>query len=250
MNDLPPSGSVPELGPQLYAQWRAADIGVITERLERTLILELAGGVAGLSVLDIGCGDGDLALDLWRRGARVTGIDASPEMIEAARERARTGGADIDFKVAAAEHLPFASERFDIVAANTILCFVEDAAPVFRQIARVLRPGGRLIIGELGKWSSWAAARRVRAWCGSTLWAKARFRTKSELRSLAEQAGLRVETVRGAIYYPRWRCAARLCMRCDRALGRITTAGAAFIALAVLKPPRSRDEATPPGAGG
>lgn len=248
MNDLAPSGSVPELDPQLYAQWRAADIGVVTERLERTLILELAGGIAGLSVLDIGCGDGGLALDLWRRDARVTGIDASPEMIEAARERARTRGADIDFNVAAAEHLPFASERFDIVAAITILCFVEDAAPVFLEIARVLRPGGRLIIGELGKWSSWAAARRVRAWCGSTLWAKARFRTKRELRSLAEQAGLRVETVRGAIYYPRWSLAARLCMRCDRALGRISTAGAAFIALAALKPPGLTDP--PPGDGG
>jgi hypothetical protein len=50
------------------------------------------------------------------------------------------------------------------------------------------------------------------------------------------QVGLAVETVRGAIYYPRWRFAARLCARWDRVLGRLTTIGAAFIALSAIKP--------------
>ena len=237
MNDVQPDRAVPGLGPRLYAGWRGSDIGSITEHLERTLILELAGSVTGLSVLDVGCGDGDLALDLWERGARVTGIDTSSEMIEAARTRARRRAADIAFEVAAAEQLPFVSEQFDIVTAITILCFVEDAAPIFREMARVLRPGGRLVIGELGKWSSWAMTRRIRAWFGSALWAHAGFRSKGELRRLAEGAGLTVETVRGAIYYPRWGLAARLCARCDRALGRVTTAGAAFIALSAVKQP-------------
>jgi len=166
----------------------------------------------------------------------VTGIDASSDMIEAARARARTSGADIRFEVAVAERLPFAPEQFDLVVAVTILCFVQDAAPVFAEMARVLRPGGRLVIGELGKWSSWAAMRRIRAWLGSALWASARFRTEGALRRLAGGAGLTVERLRGAIYYPRWRLAARLGARCDPVLGRITTLGAAFIALAAVKP--------------
>jgi SAM-dependent methyltransferase len=232
--------AAPALGPEAYAEWRARDLGILTERLERALILELAGDLAGRRALDIGCGDGDLALDLWRRGARVSGIDLSPEMIAAAAARARREGADVAFAVGAAERLPFGAEQLDLVVAVTILCFVADAAPVFREIARVLRPGGRLVIGELGRWSSWAAARRLRAWCGSRLWRRARFRTKGELARLAGEAGLAVETVRGAIYYPRSYAAARLCLRCEAALGRRTTLGAAFIALAAAKPAQNR----------
>jgi ubiquinone biosynthesis O-methyltransferase len=236
MTDIRADRALPGCGPRLYAQWRSTNIGTITDHLEQALILELAGNVAGLRVLDIGCGDGELTLRLWERGAQITGIDASPEMIEAARARAKNRQAPVAFEVAAAEQLPFESERFDVVVAITILCFVPNAAPVFREIARVLRPSGRLVIGELGRWSSWAMARRIRAWCGSALWRRARFRSQRELRSLTENAGLAVETVRGAIYYPRWRFAARLCAGWDPVLGRLTTIGAAFITLAAVKP--------------
>ena len=146
MNEVEADHVVPSLGPALYTEWRVADIGVITDCLERALILELAGTVAGLRVLDVGCGDGDLALALWERIAQVTGIDASPEMIDAARLRAKNQKAAIAFEVAAAEHLPLASDQFDLVVAVTILCFVPNAAPVFQEIARVLRPGGRLAV--------------------------------------------------------------------------------------------------------
>ncbi len=228
--------TIPDLGPEVYARWRASEIGAATERLERRLILELVGDVSGCRVLDVGCGDGEFALELTRRGAIVTGIDASAAMIDAAKDRAKQHNADITFQVATAEHLPFPAERFDVVTAITILCFVEDAAPVFREIAGVLRPGGRLVIGELGKWSTWAAGRRIRAWLGSRLWRRGQFRKANELRGLAEQAGLVVKGVHGAIYYPRWGLAARLLSPFDPALGRLTTIGAGFVALSAIKP--------------
>jgi len=219
-------------------RWLASEIGASTERLERQLIVGLVGDVRGGRVLDIGCGYGEFALELMRRGTIVTGIDASDEMIDAARSRAKENNADIAFQVAMAEHLPFQAEQFDVVTAITILCFVDDAAPVFREIARVLRPGGCLVIGELGKWSTWAAARRARAWLGSRLWRRGRFWTASQLRDLAEQAGFEVKSVRGAIYYPRWGFAARLLSPFDPTFGRLTTFGASFVALLAVKPGR------------
>jgi ubiquinone/menaquinone biosynthesis C-methylase UbiE len=228
--------SLPDLGPDVYSRWRASKLGAITEQLQRRLILGLIGDVHGLRVLDVGCGDGDLAVELWKRGAIVTGIDVSRDMIDAARASAKREGADIGFIVGAVEHMPFAPERFDVVIAVTILCFVASAAPVFNEMARLLRPGGRLVIGELGKWSLWAAGRRIRAWLGSQLWRGGRFRTARELRFLAGRAGLVAAPVQGAVYYPTWELAARLLAPYDAALSRMTTTGAAFLAVSAIKP--------------
>jgi SAM-dependent methyltransferase len=230
---------LPDLGPDVYAEWRASGIGAITEHLQRRLILTLVDDVSGRRVLDVGCGDGDLAVELSRRGAVVTGIDASSDMIRAASARARREGADIIFMMGEAARVPFAPEAFDMVVAVTVLCFVVDAAPVLQEIARVLRPGGVLVIGELGKWSVWAAARRIRAWLGSSLWRRSRFRTARDLRFLANRAGLAAGPVHGSVYYPRWQRAARLLAPYDSAFSSLTTIGAAFVALSAVKPPKA-----------
>ena len=114
--------------------------------------------------------------------------------------------------------------------------FRRNAAPVFGEIGRVLGPGGRLVIGELGKWSSWAAVRRIRAWAGSQLWQRGRFRTAGELQNLAKQAGLVPGPVRGAVLNSRWVTAARVMAPLDEVIARFTTIGAAFLALSAQKP--------------
>lgn len=146
--------SLSDLGPDIYARWRALEIGATTERLERRLILELVGDVAGSRIRDVGRGDGNLALELTKRGAIFTGIDASAAMIDAAKDRAKQHNADIALQVAMADNLPLPPDQFDVVTAITILCFVEDATTVFREIGRVRRPRSRLVMGKLGKWST------------------------------------------------------------------------------------------------
>jgi SAM-dependent methyltransferase len=124
---------------------------------------------------------------------------------------------------------------FDLAVAVTVLCLLPDPAHVVGEAARVLRPGGRLVLGELGRWSTWAARRRIKAWLGSQLWRSARFYTADDLSRLLESAGLKVDAVRGAVYYPPVGVLAGALAPLEPWLGSVTTIGAAFIATAATK---------------
>lgn len=220
-------------GPGAYRAWRASPLGRITDGCEAAALRPLIGEVAGLDVLDIGCGDGLLAAELAADGAHVTGIDPDAAMLRAAAERAT--GREIRLVQGRVEALPFPDASFDLVTAVTVLCFVRDETAAWREMARVLRPGGRLVIGELGRWSLWAPRRRIRGWLGSRLWRSAAFHSAGQLRGAAKAAGLMVEHVRGAVFHPPSAAVAGLTARLDARLGRATTFGAAFIAMKVRK---------------
>ena len=195
-------------------------------------MLRLAGDLQGRSVLDVGCGDGTLALACWESGtAQVAGLDLDTRMITRAAAFAAQHQATIGYTVGRADTLPFGDKSFDLVVSVATLTFVPEADRVVREMARVLRPGGRLVIGDLGKWSIWAARRRVRAWLGSPTWRAARFRTAGELLAMARQAGLSVGRVQGAIFFPPCTALARVIAPIDARLGQLTTLGAAFDAV-------------------
>lgn len=235
-----------EVTPEQYEQWRESPLGAITDALEQEAVFALAGPLDGKRVLDVGTGDGTYALAAAARGASVVGVDLSQAMLETARRRAKEGGVEVEWQLADATALPFGEDTFDVVLAVTVLCFVPDAARAVNEMARVLRPGGHLVLGELGRWSVWAAWRRLRGWFGSTTWRSASFRTADELRSLVAGAGLTVDDVRGAVYYPPSATGARLGRPLDRLLGRFTTVGAAFLVAVAVRPAGTRDA----GAGG
>ena len=228
-----------QFGPDAYRRWRANRLGTITEGLERRLILQLACSLQGCNVLDVGCGDGALALALWESGATaVTACDIDMRMIDRAATEVCRHKAPVRLLLANAELLPFQDRSFDLVTMITVLCFVPHPQTALREIARLLKPGGRLIIGDLSPWSLWAASRRIRGWLGSApMWKSASFRSARELRVLIETAGLRVEHVTGAIYYPRCALTARLMAPLEPRLSRLTIFGAAFIAVRATSPP-------------
>jgi ubiquinone/menaquinone biosynthesis C-methylase UbiE len=93
-------------GPESYDDWRGTSLGSLTENLERRLIRRLAGEVKGRAVLDVGCGDGALALKFSRnQAARVVGCDSDPRMIMRAAAEATLYSAAVDFVLARAERL-------------------------------------------------------------------------------------------------------------------------------------------------
>jgi len=218
-----------------YRRWRESRLGNITERIEQQLVFELCGDIEGLDLLDVGCGDGSYVVVASERSARAAGVDTSPLMIYEARLTAERRKADVTFLIGNAEHLPFADETFDRVISITMLCFCANADAAVREMTRVLRPGGLLVMGELGRWSLWAAWRRLRGYLGSRRWRDAIFRSANELESLADRAGLTVKETRGAVYYPPLRCIAHLMQPLDSRLGRLTTMGAALVAVAARK---------------
>ena len=217
--------------PLEYAAWRATPLGATTERLERAAVLDLAGSLAGQDVLDVGCGDGAFTIAAAQAGARAIGVDPSPAAVEAARGAAAEAGLAATFYAGAAASLPFEAERFDTVLAVTMLCFAADPRTAVAGMGRVLRPGGLLVLGDLGRWSPWAAWRRARGWVGDPTWRRARFWTLADLRGLLQGAGLEPERWRAAAFYPPLGLAARLMSPLDQRLGRRTTLGAAFVAV-------------------
>ena len=200
------------------------------------LLFELIDRVAGKTLLDVGCGDGELAFEMVRRGGIVTGLDADRAMIAATRRRAELTPTPIQLIEGQVENLPFEEGTFDCVVAVTVLCFVRDAKRAIAEMARVLKPDGQLVIGELGFWSLWAAYRRLRGWLGNPTWQAAMFRTAKELRDFVRAAELTEVEIRGAVHYPPWRFAAELLAPIDLWIGRQTTFGAAFVAISATKP--------------
>lgn len=102
-------------------------------------------------VLEIGCGTGAMVRRLVRRGdfsGTALGVDQSPRFIEAARRFAQeeNAGQRIEFRVGDAHHLEFPPATFDAAIAHTVISHVTEPATVLRELARVVRPGGTVVI--------------------------------------------------------------------------------------------------------
>jgi SAM-dependent methyltransferase len=105
-------------------------------------LVGFAGVRAGQRVLDVGCGTGVVAVTAGRQGARVTGLDLTPELLRRARENAAIAGVDIEWHEGDVESLPFGAGAFDVVLSQFGHMFAPRPEVAVREMLRVLRPGG------------------------------------------------------------------------------------------------------------
>jgi SAM-dependent methyltransferase len=128
--------------------WGSGNYAAVAERITQTgeLVVDRAGVEAGMDVLDVACGTGNASIPAAKAGARVTGLDLSPELLEIARERSADAMVEIDFVEGDAQELPFEDASFDRVVSTFGHMFAPDHRRTAAEMRRVLRPGGAIAV--------------------------------------------------------------------------------------------------------
>jgi len=121
------------------------------DRSWRDVAVRTAGTGPGMRVLDCATGTGDLALAFRRTGAEVVGTDFCAPMLEPAREKARAAGLEVTFEVADAMALPYPDRSFDVASISFGIRNVDDPVICLREMARVVKPGGQVLVLEFGQ---------------------------------------------------------------------------------------------------
>lgn len=180
-----------------YDSWYQTKVGQYVDRTEKRLVFSLLTKHSG-KALDLGCGTGNYTLELKKRGFDVIGLDASERMVEIARQK----GANCI--VGNAYSLPFPDESFDLVMSITMFEFLHRPEEVVREIHRVLKPGGEVIIGTMNGRSTWFLFKRIKSLFVETAYRYARFYTPAELEGLLKEAGFLDVRSAGVIFFPSW----------------------------------------------
>lgn len=105
----------------------------------------------GKRILDMGCGGGLMSETLARLGAEVVGVDASVETLAVARQHAQKSDLNIDYREGTAESLAEENEQFDIIVAFEIVEHVDNLPLFMKSLAKVLKPGGQVLLATLNR---------------------------------------------------------------------------------------------------
>jgi ubiquinone/menaquinone biosynthesis C-methylase UbiE len=165
-----------------YEAWYEQGFGRFASRQEEALLYQLLQHFPGASsLLEVGCGTGHFTRWFATLGFQVTGLDASPAMLEQARLRNGT-----NYLLGDAQALPFENQRFDLVALITTLEFVADPVQAVREAMRVTRQG--LLLGVLNRQSLVEYVRLLRGQHPAGVLAQAHRLSVKELKRCVRQA--------------------------------------------------------------
>jgi ubiquinone/menaquinone biosynthesis C-methylase UbiE len=148
MTTTPFTPDMETLKTRMKATWMAGDYGTFAKYMEpgAVEILESWRIQPGTTLLDVGCGAGQIAIPAARAGVHVTGVDIATNSLEQARARARAEGLNAQFDEGDAEALPYPDGSFDAVVSMVGAMFAPRPERVAAEMIRVTRPGGRILM--------------------------------------------------------------------------------------------------------
>jgi ubiquinone/menaquinone biosynthesis C-methylase UbiE len=167
----------------LYDAWQNSSEGMLLDRLSTDLIIRLIQPKRGHSVLDIGCGTGNHLLLFCRLGLDVTGLDASPYMVDTAHSRL---GHKACLKIGRAENLPFDDNEFDLSTLILTLEFLDDPLAALREAGRVTKD--IVFLGALNSLSFGYIVKKLNALFHNSIFREVRSFTLWELKGLVKKA--------------------------------------------------------------
>ena len=128
--------------------WGSGNYAAVANRISEAgeTVVERAGVEPGMDVLDVACGTGNATIPAAKAGARVTGLDFAPRLLEIARERCADAMVEIDFVEGDAQEMPFPDASFDRVVSTFGHMFAPDHERTAAEMKRVLRPAGAIAV--------------------------------------------------------------------------------------------------------
>jgi len=167
-----------------YDSWYEGPVGQMYDRIQKREIAHALGSPSDRRrMLEVGCGTGHWAAFFVSAGFDVIGVDASMRMLQVASSK---GIPSARYSLADAQNLPFDRDTFDLACAITALEFMSDAQAALAEIARCVKPGGKVVVGVLNRVSLLAWLRRRR---GSATFVGARLMSKKEVNALLKTVG-------------------------------------------------------------
>jgi ubiquinone/menaquinone biosynthesis C-methylase UbiE len=222
---------------EAYDRWYATPLGGWVDRCEKEAVFALLPPVTGLRILDAGCGTGNFSLTLAARGAEMVGVDRSAAMLARARRQSREGPGRLAWVRGDLAQLPFPAHSFDGVISIVALDFMNCREAVIRELGRVLKPGGFLVLAVLNRYSLWTLKRKLEALVSRQGWRQVDFLRKSDLAGLLPAPLFSQLRWRGAVYClpTEFSPLLRLAPCLERLGARLAPGAATFLAVSARK---------------
>jgi len=167
-----------------YDNWYSTKLGKFVDDIETKTSLHLLDPRKSMKILDVGCGTGNYSIKLSQLGCSVVGVDISENMLQIAKKKSAALNFDIKFLHGNSEELPFDDESFDAVISITAIEFFMNPGKSIKEMLRVIKKEGSLVIGTINKDSSWGKLYSTTYFKESTVFKYANFFNKEDLNNI------------------------------------------------------------------